>query len=151
MRYDDDDAFVVAQDLNGAGQGILAVGIQIGVGLIEHDQKRIAEHRPRQPDSLPLPRGQGHAALADPRRIALRKPQDYVMHACDLCRLQDGIGGRLIVEAADVFGNGAVEQSDILRQIADVAAQILVSPLIERGAVEPHDAALGRPDSHQRL
>ena len=151
MRYDDHDAFVVAQDLNGAGQGIFSVGIQIGIGFIEHDEKRIAEDRPRQPNSLPLPRGQRHAALADSRRVALRQTQNDVMHAGDLRRLQDGVGGCLLIEAANVFGNGAVEQGHILRQIADIPAEIFVSPLIERGPVEPHDALLGRPDSDQRL
>ena len=141
----------MTQDLNGAGQGIFTVGIEIGIGLIEHDQKRIAEDRARQTNPLPLPRGQRHAALADSRRITLGQPQNNVMYARDLRSLQDGVGGGPVIETADVFGNGAIEQGHILRQIADIPAQIFVSPLIERGAVEPHDAMLGRPDSNQRL
>ena len=73
------------------------------------------------------------------------------MHAGDLRGLQDGIGRCLVIEAADVFGNGAIEQTHLLRQVADIPAQIFVSPLIEGGPVEPHDAIMGRPDSHQRL
>ena len=48
---------------DGARQGILTVGVQIGVGLVEHKQKWVAEYRPRQPNSLPLARRQRHAAL----------------------------------------------------------------------------------------
>ena len=151
MRDDDDDGFVLAHDPDGARQGILAVGIQIGVGLIEHEQERIAEHRPRQPYPLLLAGRQRHAALPYSRRIALRQAQDDVVDTCDLRGLQDGIRARMFVEAADVLRHGAVEQADILRQIADMPAEILVAPLIERRAVKPHGAAMRRPDSNQRL
>ena len=43
MRYDDDDAAAAAHGLNGTAQGILAVGVEIRIRLIEHDQKRVAE------------------------------------------------------------------------------------------------------------
>ena len=151
MRDDDDDGFVLAHDADGARQRILAVGIQIGVGLVEHEQERVAEHRPRQADALLLAGRQRHAALPDSRRIAFRQAQNDVVDTGDLRGLQDRIRTRVIVEAADVLRHGAVEQADILRQIADVPAEILVAPLIERRAVEPHGAAMRRPDSNQRL
>src|SRR6202022_5041406 len=98
------------------------------------------EDRPRQPNSLPLPRRQCHAAFSDSRRVAIRQTQNDLMHARDLRGLQDGIGCRLLIETANVFGNGAVEQTDLLRQVADIAAEIFVSPLIKRGPIEPPDA-----------
>ena len=37
MRYHDNDALVAAQNLNGTAQRVLAVGIQVRVGLVEYD------------------------------------------------------------------------------------------------------------------
>jgi hypothetical protein len=54
------------------------------------------------------------------------------------------------IEAADVLRDGAAEQFDVLRQIADMAAEHVGRPLVERGAVEPHLAAHRLPDADQR-
>ncbi len=42
----------------------------------------------------------------------------------------------LLVEAGDVVGDGAIEEFDVLRQIADVLAEALRAPLIECGTVQ---------------
>ena len=55
MRYDNDNALVMSQDLDRAAQRILAIGIQIGVWLVEHDQKGVAEHGARKTYALALP------------------------------------------------------------------------------------------------
>ena len=71
-----------------------------------------------------------------------------------LCCREDGLRIGVLVEAADVFGNRPVEQFDVLRQIADVAAERLDIPLLERGLVEPDRAAQRGPGAdegaHQR-
>ena len=54
------------------------------------------------------------------------------------------------IEAADVLRDGAGEQLDVLRQVADMAAEHVGRPLVERGAVEPHLAADRLPDADQR-
>src|SRR5208282_1448515 len=113
--------------------------------------KRIAINGPRQPDSLPLPRRQRHPALPDLGRITLGQAQNDVMHAGDLRGPEHRLRRGALVEARDVLGNGAVEQGDILRQIADVAAELLAPPLIDRSAIESDRAVLGRPYSDQRL
>ena len=43
VRYDDDDAPVAAQGLNSMAQGILAVGVEVRIRLIEDNQERVAE------------------------------------------------------------------------------------------------------------
>ena len=50
MRYDDDDAFCVAHDLDRARERGLALGVEIGIGLVEHDQKGIAIKRAGERD-----------------------------------------------------------------------------------------------------
>ena len=56
-----------------------------------------------------------------------------------------------MIETTDVFGDRAIKQRYILRQVADKPAQILVAPLIECGSIEPHKPALWRPNSNQRF
>src|SRR5215813_5011434 len=133
MRYDNDNALVLAQGEDRASERILTLGIEVGVRLVEHDQKGIAVYGPHKADALALACRQRDAALADPRRISLGQAKDHVMDARDSRRLQDCIGTGVFVEPADVFGNGAVQQGNILGQIADMSSEIFVSPLIYSG------------------
>ena len=73
------------------------------------------------------------------------------MDTCGLRGFQNGVRGRRVIEPADVFRYGTVEQGYILRQIADMAPEVLIAPLIDRGAVKPYDAMRGGPDSDQCL
>ena len=154
VRDHDDDAAALAHALNGGRQRDVAVGVEIGIGLVEHHQERIAVERPRQPDQLPLSGRECRAAVADPRLEAVRQAQDHLVDAGRLGRREDGLRIGVLVEAADVFGNRAVEQFDVLRQIADVAAERLDVPLLERRLVEADRAAQRRPGAdegaHQR-
>ena len=54
-------------------------------------------------------------------------------------------GSGVLVEAGDVLSDRAIEQLDVLRQIADVAAERFGVPMFERGMVEPHRAAKRGP------
>ena len=154
MGDHDDDAAALADALDRGRQRHVAVGVEIGIGLVEHHQERIAVERARQPDQLPLPGRECCAAVADPRLETVRQAQDHVFDAGRLCCREDGLRIGVRVEAADVLGNRAVEQFDVLRQIADVAAERLDVPLLERGLVEPDRAAQRGPGAdkgaHQR-
>ena len=46
-------------------------------------------------------------------------------------------------------GDCAIEQLDVLRQVADVAAERLGLPLIERGAVEANRSPLRQPGADE--
>jgi hypothetical protein len=64
-------------------------------------------------------------------------------------RAEHRIGIRLDAHSGDVLGDGSVEQLDRLRDEADMLAELVRIPLVERGAVEPH-ATFGRPpDAHK--
>ena len=141
MRDDDDDAAARAHAHNGLRQRLIAVGVEIGVGLVEHDQERIAVERAGQRDALPLSGRERRAAFADLRVVAVRQSQHHLVHAGGVRggdhRLRVGVR----LEAGDILRHRAGEQLDVLRQIADMAAERLRAPLVERGAVEPHLAA----------
>jgi hypothetical protein len=54
MRHHDDDCAACARGADRAGQRIIALGVEIGIGLIEDDQEWIAIQRSRQRDTLRL-------------------------------------------------------------------------------------------------
>ena len=62
--------------------------------------------------------------------------------------IRSGVG--VFLEARDVLRDGAGEQFDVLRQIADVPAERVGRPLVERRAVEADLAARRPPDADQR-
>ena len=73
VRDDDDDAAARAHAEDGAGQRLLALAVEIGVRLVEHDQERVAVERAGQRDALALAGRKRRAALADLGLVALRQ------------------------------------------------------------------------------
>ena len=71
---------------DGAGQRFVAFGIEIGIGLVEHDQERIAIKRARERDALRLAGRQRAAMLADDGLIAVGQIDDEVVNAGRLRR-----------------------------------------------------------------
>ncbi len=69
------------------------------------------------------------------------------MHAGALGGFDDGFVGCVFAHAGDVLFDGAVEQLDALRQIADMLAGILARPVIEVGAIEADGAMLRHVDA----
>ena len=131
------------------GQRVFALGVEVGVGLVEHDQERIAVERPGERHALALAGRQRRAALADLGLVAVRQLQDHVVHAGGAGGGDDLLGSGPHREAGDVLRHRAGEQLDVLRQVADVAAERLRRPLVERRAVEPDLAAHRLPDADQ--
>ena len=150
MRDQHDDAAARPHPGERAVEGGLAVAVEIGIGLVEHHHEGIAIERARQPDALALAGRELEPAFADPGVVALREFQDHVVHVGELCCLQHSLVGAARLEAGDIVGDGAVEQIDILRQIADRRAAILGRVLVERRAIERDLAACQRPDAGDR-
>ena len=63
------------------GQRLLAGGVEIGVGLVEHDQRRVAEEGARQRDALLLAARQRRAVALQHGLVAARQLADHVVHA----------------------------------------------------------------------
>ncbi len=55
-----------------------------------------------------------------------------------------------LAKACNVFTDGAAEQLDILRQITDIRAQLILAPLINIRAIQPHLAGSRRPDANDQ-
>ena len=151
MGDDDDDAAPGAHPVHRRGQRRLALVVEVGVGLVEHHQEGIAVERARQPDALALPARKRQAALADPRLVALGHLHDHLVHAGGRRR---GHHRRRILgrgEARDRLGDGRIHQADVLRQVADMAAEVAGAPLGQVRPVEAHRPAQHRQHPGQRL
>ncbi|MNV47077.1 hypothetical protein D3C71_1389320 [compost metagenome] len=71
------------------------------------------------------------------------------MHAGTLRRLHDLVRVDL-AQPRDVVGDGAGEQLDILRHIAEPGAEFFARPLREVDVVQPHDTCVGPPQAGQQ-
>src|SRR5206468_5499993 len=104
-------------------QGRLAVAVEAGVGLVEHDEPRIAEHGAGEADALALPAGEREARGTDRGLVAARQAEDRLVRTGEnRCPDYGSVVGPLLdgFEAGDVVAHGAVEQLDVLRQVADI-------------------------------
>ncbi len=121
------------------GEREVAIAVEVGVGLIEHQQSRIAVHSAGEPDALALALRQPVAGRRDVCLIATGQAQDQLVHSGKLSRCDElvAVDG---VEAGNVLADGAGEQFDLLRQVAEVAAEIVEVPGEDIGAVDAHVA-----------
>ena len=127
------------QFLDAADQRLFGIAVQVRIGLVQHHKLGRAVQRAGQPDQLALAARQMLPAIADLGVIALRQAQDHLMAAGQ----PRGLEGQLRIwvgHAGDVPQHGAVEQLHILRQVADMAAEILPQPGEHIGAIQPHRA-----------
>ncbi len=144
MRHHEHGAPLRAHRLQRGDERGVAGLVEVGVRFVQHDERRIAVERSRQRDALPLASGKGEARFPQRGVIALRQTQDEVMHIGALRRFDDARGIRLL-EARDVFGDRALEELDVLRQIADPGADLIASPDMDLRPVQANGARQRRP------
>ena len=147
----------------------LGLGVERRGRLVEDQDRRVADHRPRDADALALAAGERIAALADHRVVAVRHPRDELVGVGELGRGDDLLLGRVGAPIGDVLADRAVEEHRLLQHEADLASaatracrSLMSLPSISTrppvGIVEArnqaHDrrfAAAGRPDDPDHL
>ncbi len=150
MGHDDHGYAAGIGGLDSAGQRLFAFGVEIGVGLIQHDQAPLAVKGAGKSDALALPGREPLAHLADLGVVALRQGEDQLMHLGAAGGLDDGRGRSLVIHQGDVFRDRAGEQLYPLRQETDVAPDLLGGPVGQGGIVDAHGAACERLQPDQR-
>ena len=81
LRDDDDGDATLLGALQRFRQRLLAFGVEVGVRLIEHDERRIAEERAREGDALPLTARKWCTAALDHGLVAVGQLRDHLVHA----------------------------------------------------------------------
>ena len=97
----------------------LGLGVEVGGGLVEHDDGRVLEQHPGDGEALLLAAGQPVAPLADERVVAVGQRRDDVVDAGGPAGLDDlGVGG-VGSGVAQVGADRVVEQVGVLAHHAD--------------------------------
>ncbi len=92
----------------------LGLGVERGGGLVEDEDGRVAQDRPRDRDPLALAAREAVAALADDRVVTLGKIRDQLVDLRGACGLLDLLVGRVRMGEAEVVANGGVEEVRLL-------------------------------------
>ena len=96
----------VAQCRDDVEHVALGGGVQVGRGLVEHDERGGVQQRPREGQALALPQGQPDSALADPGVPAVRERIDDLVQPAGTGGVALGIPDRALL-AAHRLGDGA--------------------------------------------
>ena len=91
--------------------------------LVEDEDRRVAQDRPRDRDALLLAAREAVAALADDRVVALGQRGDQLVDLRRARGLLDLLVGRLRAREAEVVAHGRVEEVRLLRDDADRVAR----------------------------
>ena len=106
----------------------LALGVEVGVRLVEHDQPRIAVERARQRDALALAAGQHRARFADLRCRSRRAAAGSSRAHARARRPRRPRSESIAPRRAMFSRHRAGEELDVLRQIADVRGRARRGP-----------------------
>ena len=131
-------------------QGLFAIGVEIGIGLVEYNEKRIAIKGAGQSHPLPLAGRKRFATDAKPGFVAVGERHDHIMGAGSLRGRDDRLRIGSALQPGDVLGNRAGEEVRCLRHVADMAAARFGRPLVEARPVKAHFAAHKRPGAGNR-
>ena len=152
---DDEDGPARQELSQGALDEPLGLGVQVRRGLVQDQDRGVAQDGPGDADALALPAGQADAAVAEPRLHALRQLPDEV----------GGVGGpggaphllvgpSVPVAVGDVRADGVVEDHRLLADDAHLAAERRQRVRPDVGAVDLDPAAVGVDEAgeevHQR-
>ena len=102
----------------------LALVVERAGGLVEDQDARVGEQRPRDRDALALAAGEARALLADHRVVALGQLADEVMGAGKLRSVDHRLDRRCRVGDRDVLAHAAVEEQVLLQHHADLPSQL---------------------------
>ena len=149
MRQDQGRA-ALRQPVEPALDDRLVLGIDRGQGLVEDQDRRIAQQRPGDRQALALAARQIDAALADQRLVAVRQLQDEVMRV-GVARGGFELGlGRIRLAEAQILLDRAVEQIGVLVHHGDLAAQRLGIEGADILAADPHHPGLRVEEAQQQ-
>ena len=123
--------------LNRTHQSGFAFIVQVGIGFIEHHQRRLAVQRTGQANALTLTARQQTTRLAHGRVVAFGEPQNHLVQARRIGSGNDFLRHHL-ASPRNVLGNGAVKQLNVLWQVPNVRTQLHAVPIQNRLTVQHH-------------
>ncbi len=123
----------------------LAFGLHVNGcgGLVEHDDRGVAQDGARDGDALLLAAGEAESALADLGLVAVGHMEDILVDVGRFGGLLNLLGGCVRAGIAYIFRDGTVEEERVLKYRGDVVTQARERHVADIVAVD-EDAALYR-------
>ena len=133
---------------------VLGARIDRRRGIVEQKNRRLQQQRARDGETLLLSAGKSDARLAENRVVALRQGRHEIVRGGDARRLFDLLARGIGMAERDVCRDGRAEQKALLKNEADVAAQLIEIEIAGVHTVDEH-APGGRivetrDEAHQR-
>ena len=129
----------------------LGLHVEVGRGLVEDQDRRVLEQRPRDGEALALAAGDLGAHLADRRLVAVRQAVDPGLEIRAPRRLVDLGLGRVRLAHADVVADGGVEDVVALGHDRHEVPQLLERQFRDRPAADANVAPGCVPEAQQQV
>ena len=112
---------------------VLALGVEVGGGLVQDEDRGILQERPREGDPLPLPPGELHAALPGEALVAVGHRDDEVVGVGGPGGALDLLRRRAHLAIGDVRLDRVVEQEGVLGDDRDLVPErgLRVAPNVD--------------------
>ena len=140
MVRDDDRGAAGHEVLERLDDRLFGRRVERGRRLVENQNRRVADDGAGDGDALALAAGEGHAAVADHGRVALRHRHDEVVRVGELGRAHGRFGIRIRAAVGNVLPDRRAEEQCVLQDEADLIAQRLERVLADVHAVDAHRA-----------
>ena len=129
----------------------LGLGVERAGGLIENEDRGIAEQRPCNRDSLALATGEPRAALAQQRAIALGEAHDELVRVGRARRGTHLVERHILQAVGDIREHAVVEEHRFLRHDPHEPPQGRACEIRERHAVHEDLAARRLVEARQEI
>ena len=133
---DADDGAVFGEVVDGFLDFGLGLGIERGGGFVEDEDGGVADEGAGDGDALALAAGEALAAFAEGGVVALREGLDEVVGVGFAGGGDDFLARGADFAEGDVFGDGGVEEEDVLADEGEVGAEVGDAEGFERDAVD---------------
>jgi hypothetical protein len=121
---DADDGAVFGEVVDGFLDFGFGLGIERGGGFVEDEDGGVADEGAGDGDALALAAGEALAAFAERGVVALRQGLDEVVRVGFAGGGDDFLAGGADFAEGDVFGDGGVEEEDVLADEREVEAEV---------------------------
>ena len=128
----------------------LVLRVHRGQGLVEDQDRRVAQQRAGDRDALALPSGELDAPLAHHRGVALRQPGDELVGVRGPRRRLDLLLARIGLAEAQVVLDRAVEEVRVLVHHRDAAVDVLGAKPAQIVPADAHHAFAGIVEAQQQ-
>src|SRR5262249_48690129 len=119
----------------------LGLGVERARRLVEDEDRRVPQDRPRDRNPLLLAAGEPVAAFADDRVVAVGQGRDDVMDPRSLGGRLDLVIGGIRLRKPEVLSHRRVEEVGLLRDHPDEVGERLEAQVADVGAVDRDPAA----------